>query len=133
MAPREEKAFCPFDCVFPGQPDISICVAEVAGRTRTIFIEELTKVFGGKTVAEINKFMHKFWDLDMLGIRVEDEIHKSVVSNISFTGERFSVGLPWKMGWIIVEQENAGIIKKLADTNTSSTVSYLPHRAVVRN
>ena len=42
------NGFLSFDCVFPGQPDISICVAEVAGRTRTIFIEEFTKVFWGK-------------------------------------------------------------------------------------
>ena len=119
-----------------------------------------------KVVAEIDKSMHKLWDLETLGIRVEDEIHKSVVSNISFTGERYSVGLPWKMGHgpipnnyenacvrlksqvrklsktpavleeynnIIVEQENAGIIEKVADTSTISKVSYLPHRAVVRN
>ena len=38
------KGFLSFDCVFPGQPDMSICVAEVAGRTRTIFIEEFAKV-----------------------------------------------------------------------------------------
>ena len=37
-----------FDNVFPWQPDISNCVAEVAGRTHTIFIEEFTKVFWGK-------------------------------------------------------------------------------------
>ena len=119
-----------------------------------------------KTVAEINKSMHKLWDLETLGIRIEDEVHKSVVSKISFTGERYSVGLPWKMGHrpipnnyenacvrlksqvrklaktpavleeynnIIVEQEKAGIIERVADTNTISKVSYLPHRAVVRN
>ena len=42
------KGFLSFDCVFPGHPDISICVAEVAERTHTIFIEEFTKVFWGK-------------------------------------------------------------------------------------
>ena len=52
----------------------------------------------GKTVAAIKKSMHKLWDLETLGIRVEDEVHKSVVSKLSFTGECHSVGLPWKMG-----------------------------------
>ena len=49
-----------------------------------------------KTVAEISKSMHKLWDLETLGIIVEDEVHKSVVSK-TFTGERHSVGLPWNM------------------------------------
>ena len=51
-----------------------------------------------KAVAEIDKSMHKLWDLETVGIRIEDEIHKSVLNNISFKGERYSVGLPWKMG-----------------------------------
>ena len=48
-----------------------------------------------KAVAEIDKSMHKLWDLETVGIRIEDEVHKSVVNDISFTGERYSVGLPW--------------------------------------
>ena len=42
--------------------------------------------------------MHKLWDLEKIGIRVEDEVHQSVISSISFTGGRYSVGLPWKVG-----------------------------------
>ena len=110
--------------------------------------------------------MHKLWDLESLGIRVEDEVHKSVVNNISFTGERYSVGLPWKMGHgpipnnyenayvrlksqvrklakspqvleeydsIIAEQKKTGIIEQVPDITVESKVSYLPHRAVIRN
>ena len=51
-----------------------------------------------KTAADINKSTHKLWDLETLGIRVEDEFHKSIINIISFTGECYSVGLPWKMG-----------------------------------
>ena len=119
-----------------------------------------------KAVAEIDKSMHKLWDLETVGIRIEDEVHKSVVNNISFTGERYSVGLPWKMGHgsipnnydntyvrlkgqlrklakspqvleeydsIIAEQEKAGIIEKVPEIKTGDKVSYLPHRAVIRN
>ena len=40
----------------------------------------------------------KLWDLDSLGIRENHEVHEKVLDSISFTGERYSVGLPWKMG-----------------------------------
>ena len=119
-----------------------------------------------KPATEIDKSMHKVWDFETLGNRIEDEVHKFVVNTISFTGECYSVGLPWKMGHgpipnnyenayvrlkcrvrelskttaileeynnIIVEQENAGIIEKVAETNTISKVSYLPQQAIVRN
>ena len=111
-----------------------------------------------KNTSDIDKNMHKLWDLDTLGIRVE--LHKSVIYNISFKGTRYSVGLTWKVGHgpvpgnynnaflrlksqvkklekspqvleeyhnIIKEQEKAG------DSNSSSKVSYLPHRAVIRS
>ena len=119
-----------------------------------------------KNASDVDKNMHKLWDLDTLGIRVEDEVHKSVIDNISFTGTRYSVGLPWKVGHgpvpdnynnafvrlksqvkklekspqvfeeyhnIIKEQEKAGIIEQVSDSNLSSKVSYLPHRAVIRS
>ena len=40
----------------------------------------------------------KLWDLDSLGIRESHEVHEQLLDNITFTGERYSVGLPWKMG-----------------------------------
>ena len=47
---------------------------------------------------DLEKSLHKLWDLDTLGIRAEDEVHEATIDNISFTGERYSVGLPWKVG-----------------------------------
>eukprot|EP00794_Sanderia_malayensis_P009391 gene9391-biopygen7530 len=42
--------------------------------------------------------VHTLWDLDSLGIREQNEVHQSLVDNIEFTGERYRVGLPWKVG-----------------------------------
>ncbi len=50
------------------------------------------------TKQDLDKTVHKLWDLDSLGIRVEDEVHEGVIDDILFTGERYSVGLPWKVG-----------------------------------
>ena len=50
------KGLLSFNCVFLGQPDISICVAEVAGRTRTTFIEKFTKVFWGKILQGLESY-----------------------------------------------------------------------------
>ena len=47
---------------------------------------------------DLDETVHKLWDLDSLGIRVEDEVHEGVIDDILFTGERYSVGLPWKVG-----------------------------------
>ena len=47
---------------------------------------------------DLDHNLHKLWDLDSLGIRPEDEVHEGVIDNILFTGERYSVGLPWKVG-----------------------------------
>ena len=40
----------------------------------------------------------KLWDLETIGIRPTDEVHEGLIDNIEFTGERYSVGLPWKVG-----------------------------------
>eukprot|EP00794_Sanderia_malayensis_P017243 gene17243-biopygen14837 len=42
--------------------------------------------------------VHKLWDLDSIGIRERDPVHELTLDNISFTGKRYSVGLPWKAG-----------------------------------
>eukprot|EP00794_Sanderia_malayensis_P019296 gene19296-biopygen16176 len=42
--------------------------------------------------------VHTLWDLDSLGIREQNKVHQSLVDNIEFTGERYRVGLPWKVG-----------------------------------
>lgn len=42
--------------------------------------------------------VNRLWDLDRLGIREENELHETLIDKISFTGERYQVGLPWKVG-----------------------------------
>ena len=42
--------------------------------------------------------LHKLWDLDSIGIRENDEVHTNLVDDIAFTGDRYSVSLPWKVG-----------------------------------
>ena len=46
----------------------------------------------------LEESVHRLWDLDSLGIREKDEVHENLIDNISFTGERYQVGLPWKVG-----------------------------------
>ena len=47
---------------------------------------------------EIESSFHKLWDLDSLGIKENDRVHEDVIDHIEFTGERYSVRLPWKVG-----------------------------------
>ena len=110
--------------------------------------------------------LHKLWDLDSIGIREGNEVHESVIDNITFTGSKYSVGLPWKLGHgpvplnlansqarlkcqfkrlkqtpaileqydqIISDQLREGIIEEVPSVETpSSKVSYMPHRALIR-
>ena len=36
--------------------------------------------------------------IDTIGIREKDDVHVHTIDNIQFNGERYSVGLPWKVG-----------------------------------
>ena len=54
--------------------------------------------FNRQEKQDLEKSLHKLWDLDTLGIRAEDEVHEGTIDNISFTGERYSVQLSWKVG-----------------------------------
>ena len=38
------------------------------------------------------------WDLETIGIRERNEVHETLLDNITFNGERYSVGLQWKAG-----------------------------------
>ena len=40
----------------------------------------------------------KLWYLGTLGIRPENEVHEQLIDEISFSGERYTVDLPWKVG-----------------------------------
>ena len=46
----------------------------------------------------LDEKVSKLWDLDSLGIRQDNEVHEKLIDNISFTGQRYSVALPWKSG-----------------------------------
>ena len=47
---------------------------------------------------KLDEQVNKLWDLDSLGIRPKDDVHEFLVDNIKFTGERYCVSLPWKVG-----------------------------------
>jgi len=49
------------------------------------------------TSLPLDNEVKKMWDLETLGICKENEIHEEFLDNISFTGSRYSVKLPWKM------------------------------------
>ena len=46
----------------------------------------------------IEENVNRLWDLETLEIRQNDEVHETVKDDIIFTGNRYSVGLPWKIG-----------------------------------
>ena len=50
---------------------------------------------------QIDEEVHKLWDLDSLGIREKNEVHEQLIDEISFTGTRYSVRLPWKIGHVL--------------------------------
>ena len=46
----------------------------------------------------IDEQVNKLWDLESLGIRPNNDVHEALIDDIVFTGERYSVSLPWKAG-----------------------------------
>ena len=46
----------------------------------------------------IEEDVHKLWDLEMLGIRRGDEVYEDLLDRVKFSGERYPVSLPWKLG-----------------------------------
>ena len=41
--------------------------------------------------------INQFWDLETIGIKDQSsDVHESVISDLKFTGTRYSVGLLWK-------------------------------------
>eukprot|EP00794_Sanderia_malayensis_P017909 gene17909-biopygen12897 len=114
---------------------------------------------------DLDTKVQKLWDLDSLEIREGNKVHENVLDNISFTGGRYSVGLPWKLGHkplgsnynvslqrlksqvkkleqsptiyeqhndIISQQAAQEIIEQVTELESTDTVHYLSHRAVVR-
>ena len=54
--------------------------------------------FVGQRINEdsLESNLHKLWSIEGLGIIEEDKVHQEFLSNISFTGSRYSVKLPRK-------------------------------------
>lgn len=48
--------------------------------------------------ASLDSEINKLWDLESIGIKSSDEVHESFENDIEFSGERYSVKLPWKQG-----------------------------------
>ncbi|XP_014676190.1 PREDICTED: uncharacterized protein LOC106816151 [Priapulus caudatus] len=44
----------------------------------------------------IDRDIHKLWDLETLGIRESEDVSEEFADTIRFTGQRYSVKLPWK-------------------------------------
>jgi hypothetical protein len=42
--------------------------------------------------------VRRLWDLDLIGIRVNDEVHEMFENEVSFKDGKYSVKLPWKQG-----------------------------------
>ena len=134
---------------FSDSTNVNLCIENIPSR---------------KQETELN--LHNLWDLNSIGIREGNQVHESVIDNITFTGSKYSVGLPWKLGHgtvplnlansqarlksqlkklrqtpkileqydqIISKQLREGIIEEVPSLEApSSKVSYLPHRAVIR-
>eukprot|EP00112_Aurelia_sp_Birch-Aquarium-sp1_P012879 Seg2713.6 transcript_id=Seg2713.6/GoldUCD/mRNA.D3Y31 product="hypothetical protein" protein_id=Seg2713.6/GoldUCD/D3Y31 len=41
---------------------------------------------------------HRLWDLDSVGIRPTDDVYTEAIDSIEFTGDRYRIKLPWKVG-----------------------------------
>ena len=61
------------------------------------FLTDSTALLTKTDNTDLRTQVDKLWDLDSIGIRVDNEVYTSVIDNILFTGKRYSVGLPWKV------------------------------------
>ena len=66
----------------------------------TLFCIENDEVYfaGIEKPNSLDKDVGKLWDLDSVGVRPVDTVYTDVIDNITFTGKRYAVGLPWKVG-----------------------------------
>eukprot|EP00794_Sanderia_malayensis_P004910 gene4910-biopygen3985 len=85
---KQEKKRCPF-CLQDHE-------AEACEKYKNP--EDQPQPLSKREMVDVNKNVHKLWDLDS-GIRVDDEVHENVIDDMTFDGQRYSVGLPWKTGY----------------------------------
>ena len=68
---------------------------------------------GIEKMTSLDKDVTKLWDLDSVGVRPVDTIYTDVVDNIIFTGERYAVGFPRKVGHKQLPSNYANCISRL--------------------
>ena len=51
-----------------------------------------------QTSVSLDSEVRKLWDLESIGIRVNDEVHETFENEISFSDGKYSVMLPWRKG-----------------------------------
>ena len=61
------------------------------------FLTDSTALLTKTDNTDLRTQVDKLWDIDSIGIRVDNEVYTSVIDNILFTGKRYSEGLPWKV------------------------------------
>ena len=60
-------------------------------------LEEKDHVRVNFVTGEVNQDnLNRFWDLESIGIKPDTDVHESVINDLSFNGQRYSVGLPWR-------------------------------------
>ena len=47
--------------------------------------------------SSLDNEVQKLWDLETIGLKDTDEVHDDLLDIVSFTGERYSVKLPWRV------------------------------------
>ena len=90
-------------CIVRGEPGEPVAIETVfgwviSGPVRSF--DENEPVSAQVNVCSVNEpclNVEKFWDLESLGIKERiGDVHETVISDLSFNGTRYSVGLPWK-------------------------------------
>ena len=94
------------DCVRRGKPGEPVAIDTVLGWVVSGPIggldvnEPVNTALANFVSAEVRNpvvDINQFWDLESIGIKDQSsDVHESVISDLKFTGTRYSVGLPWK-------------------------------------
>ena len=69
---------------------------------------------------ELNSNLNKLWDLDIIGNRTGDDVYFNVIDDIQFTGERYTVGLPWKVAHRSLPSNYSASLARLRTSQLSS-------------
>ena len=93
------------DCIRRGKPGEPVAIDTVlgwvvSGPIGSPDVEEPVTALAHFVSAEVRNSgvdISKFWDLESIGIKDQSsDVHESVISDLMFTGTRYSVGLPWR-------------------------------------